>query len=87
MPARAAPNWRAALRLGAAAFRAGMEGCPAFRGLLLRYALAFHTQVTATAACNARHAVERRLARWLLIAHDRAGADEFPMRGQNTKVG
>ena len=68
-----------ALRLGAAAFRAEMERSAALRGLLLRYALAFHAQVTLTAACNARHAIEHRLARWLLIAHDRAGADEFPM--------
>ena len=68
-----------ALRLGAAAFRAEMERSAAFRALLLRYALAFQAQVALTAACNARHAIEHRLARWLLIAHDRAGADEFPM--------
>ena len=68
-----------ALRIGAAAFRAEMERSAGFRALLLRYALAFHAQVTLTAACNARHAIEQRLARWLLTAHDRAGADEFVM--------
>jgi CRP-like cAMP-binding protein len=68
-----------ALRMGAAAFRAEMEQSATFRALLLRYALAFQAQVTLTAACNARHAIENRLARWLLIAHDRAGADEFAM--------
>ena len=47
--------------------------------MLNRYALFFQAQVTMTAACNARHAIEQRLARWLLIAHDRAGADEFPI--------
>ena len=52
------------------------------RRLLLRYALAFQAQVTMTAACNAHHAVQRRLARWLLIAHDRAGADEFHMTNE-----
>ena len=68
-----------ALRIGAAALREEMEASAALRALLNRYALAFHAQVTMTAACNARHAIEQRLARWLLIAHDRAGADEFPM--------
>jgi CRP-like cAMP-binding protein len=68
-----------ALRIGAAAFRAEMDRSAALRGLMLRYALAFHAQVTLTAACNARHAIEQRLARWLLVAHDRAGTDEFPM--------
>ena len=68
-----------ALRIGAAALREEMEASAALRALLNRYALAFHAQVTMTAACNARHAIEQRLARWLLIAHDRAGADEFAM--------
>jgi CRP-like cAMP-binding protein len=68
-----------ALRIGAAAFRTEMDRSAKLRALLLRYALAFHAQVTLTAACNARHAIENRLARWLLIAHDRADADEFVM--------
>ncbi len=68
-----------ALRMDAAALRDGMGESAALRGLLNRYVLAFQAQVTMTAACNARHAIEQRLARWLLIAHDRAGADEFPM--------
>jgi CRP-like cAMP-binding protein len=68
-----------ALRIGAAGLRAELEGSAVLRGALLRYALAFHAQVTRTAACNARHAIEQRLARWLLIAHDRAEADDFPM--------
>jgi CRP-like cAMP-binding protein len=46
---------------------------------MLRYAMAFNAQVTMTAACNGRHVVEQRLARWLLMAHDRTDGDEFPM--------
>ena len=68
-----------ALRMDAAAVRDEMEGSAAFRGVMLRYALAFHAQVTLTAACNTRHPIEQRLARWLLTAHDRADDDEFPM--------
>ena len=68
-----------ALRMDAAALRDAMGASPALVGVLLRYALAFQAQVTMTAACNARHAIEQRLARWLLIAHDRADGDEFPM--------
>jgi CRP-like cAMP-binding protein len=67
------------LRLGAVAFRQAVEESTALRTLLLRYALAFQEQVTQTAACNGHHALDQRLARWLLIAHDRAGGDEFPM--------
>jgi len=66
-----------ALRIDARAFRAAMEEEPALRPLLLRYLEAMGSQVSQTAACNGRHDLEQRLARWLLMAHDRAGGDEF----------
>jgi CRP-like cAMP-binding protein len=68
-----------ALRMDAAAFREALESIPALRTLLLRYALIHHGQVARTAACNGRHHTDQRLARWLLMAHDRARDDEFPM--------
>jgi CRP-like cAMP-binding protein len=63
----------------AAALRAAMDEDPALRTLLLRYALLHLTQVARTAACNGRHYIEQRLARWLLMAHDRSDGDEYPM--------
>jgi CRP-like cAMP-binding protein len=69
----------AALRIGATAFRESLEDIPALRSLLLRYALIHHGQVVRTAACNGRHYIEQRLARWLLMAHDRTEGDSFPM--------
>jgi CRP-like cAMP-binding protein len=67
------------LRLGTDAFRLALEHSPALRTHLLRYALAFQQQVTQTAACNGHHALDQRMARWLLMAHDRCGGDTFPM--------
>jgi CRP-like cAMP-binding protein len=69
----------AALRVRAPELRAAFERSAPLRALLLRYTLAHHTQVAQTAACNGQHAVDGRLARWLLMAHDRAERDEFPM--------
>ena len=68
-----------ALRVPAPELREVFEASAALRGVLLRYAQASHTQIAQTAACNGQHAVDERLARWMLMAHDRAGADEFPM--------
>lgn len=48
-------------------------------GLLLRYGQTVHTSAAQAAACNRLHLLEQRFARWLLSAHDRAGADTFPM--------
>jgi CRP-like cAMP-binding protein len=68
-----------AFSLSAAALRQAMADDAALRDLLLRYALVHHGQVARTAACNGRHQTEQRLARWLLMGHDRADGDEFPM--------
>jgi CRP-like cAMP-binding protein len=69
----------AALRLPATALKEALAGSPALRSLLLRYVQVFHVQVTQTAACNGRHVLEERLARWLLMTHDRADGDVLPL--------
>jgi CRP-like cAMP-binding protein len=47
------------------------------RGLLLGYVRYFIIQVLQSVACNGLHSVQERFARWLLMAHDRAGTDSF----------
>jgi CRP-like cAMP-binding protein len=42
-----------------------------FRGLVLRSVQDQFIQTSQTAGCNARHQVQQRLARWLLLCHDR----------------
>jgi CRP-like cAMP-binding protein len=68
-----------ALQKEAGAFRRTLDEAPDFKRLLLRYGAAMHAQTTQRAACNGVHDLEQRLARWLLMAHDRAEGDELPM--------
>jgi len=68
-----------ALRMEAGTFRRALEEEPAFKRMLLRYCEAMMAQITQTAACNGRHDLEQRLARWLLMTHDRAESDELQM--------
>ncbi len=46
---------------------------------LLRGVQALLAQVTQTAACNRLHELEQRLARWLLMCHDRVQGDDLPI--------
>ena len=48
-----------------------------FHDLVLRYVQAQLTQAAQSAACNAKHNNEQRLARWLLLCADRAHSDTF----------
>lgn len=46
---------------------------------LLQYVgYAYHV-AKQTTVCNAYHAIEKRMARWLLSIHDRLAQDRFPM--------
>jgi CRP-like cAMP-binding protein len=49
------------------------------RELLLGYVRYFMIQVLQSVACNGLHSVQERCARWLLMAHDRAGTDSFQL--------
>jgi CRP-like cAMP-binding protein len=55
---------------------------PGFADLLHRAREAVALQSMHTAACNALHPLEQRLARWLLITHDRLQVDTLPMTQQ-----
>lgn len=46
---------------------------------LLRYTHALMTQISQSVVCNVRHPLPGRLARWLLMYHDRLGRDEFDL--------
>lgn len=49
------------------------------RDSLLKFVQAFGVQTTHTAICNAQSRLDVRLARWLLMAHDRVGEDTLPL--------
>ncbi len=68
-----------ALRMAVGDFQHEMDANPPFRTLILRYNEALQAQIMQTAACNGRHALEQRFARWLLMAHDRADGDALPL--------
>lgn len=65
------------LVLSADAFKKAIGRSATLLGLLLRYAHTLSTQTPYTALTNAVHPIEERLARWLLMCHDRGDDDEI----------
>jgi CRP-like cAMP-binding protein len=63
-------------RILAADLRAAMAKSPSLRERLLRYAHVLGVQMGYTALANGRYKLEERLARWLLMAQDRADGAE-----------
>ncbi|MEJ1160234.1 Crp/Fnr family transcriptional regulator [Prosthecomicrobium sp. N25] len=66
-------------RMAAGRLRVAMDAHPDLRRVLLAYVHIFLTQSAQSAACNARHSVEQRLARWLLMSSDRTADPEVPL--------
>lgn len=58
-------------RIKIAALRSKLKSAPILDGTLKRYASVLGMQVAQTAACNRLHEIDRRLARWFLMARDR----------------
>lgn len=66
-------------RIPADDLRAAMDASDTLRSMFLHYAQAFVVQTAHTALANGRGKLEERLARWLLMAHDRLDGDELPL--------
>ncbi len=66
-------------RLRAAVLREMVEALPTLRDRCLRYVQVMLMQNSQIAACNARHELPGRLARWLLMCRDRIDGDDLPM--------
>ena len=66
-----------ALRVATGVLLDAVDQSPGLRRRLLRYAQALSFQIAQSAACNARHVVEERCARWLLAAHDRVDGNQL----------
>jgi len=68
-----------ALRIEAEMLRKILLQSDSLRELLLRFGHVFTTQIAQTAVANGRAKLEQRLARWILMAHDRTVADDVAM--------
>jgi CRP-like cAMP-binding protein len=77
---------REVVQIAGDGFKLGIRGlqtvlplAPGLQWALSRYAVLLGMQVAQTAACNRLHAIEQRLARWLLVTQDRVDAGLLPI--------
>jgi CRP-like cAMP-binding protein len=68
-----------AYRMRASVLRDLLPAATTLRILMTRYALIQSMQLAQTAACNRLHALNQRLARWLLMIHDRVDTQALNM--------
>lgn len=68
-----------ASRIGVIPFRAAVQISTHLRNLVVRYNDILLGQVQVTAACNALHPIQARLARWILQTGDRLDDDVVPL--------
>jgi CRP-like cAMP-binding protein len=72
--------------ISADALRGVMEQSRSVLACLLRCAHTFSVQTAHTALANARGNIEERLARWLLMAHDRLEGDDLRLTHEHLSV-
>jgi CRP-like cAMP-binding protein len=71
-----------ALRVSTPKLLDAIQKSPSLNKLLLQFAHVFSVQVAQTTIANGHNTINVRLARWLLMCHDRADSPEFPMTHQ-----
>jgi CRP-like cAMP-binding protein len=68
-----------ALRMGTDTLTDATRQSQSLHQLLLRYVEAFQVQVSYAALSHGSYTIEERLARWLLMCHDRVDGDDLPL--------
>jgi CRP-like cAMP-binding protein len=68
-----------ALRITRHEFHAKLDEIASLRRVLLQYLFVVLLQTSRLNACNLKHSVTQRVARWLLLACDRYGDAELPI--------
>jgi CRP-like cAMP-binding protein len=66
-----------ALKMRSESFRHSIAEHPDLADVVRRFTQRLINQIAQTTACNQVHSVQQRMCRWLLMTHDRVGADEF----------
>src|SRR6202045_3654384 len=66
-----------AMRLKTADFRRSFSNSAALKREVFLFTHLLMIQVAQTAACNRFHHITQRMARWLLMTHDRVNSNEF----------
>ena len=66
-------------RIRSEALRRAMQDSASLHHSLLQFAQTFLIQSAHTALANATAKIDERLARWLLMAHDRVDGDDIPL--------
>jgi CRP-like cAMP-binding protein len=67
------------MRMPAAVFHVTLANSASFRSAAGKFVLSMFDQTGQSVICTARHTIQQRCARWLLMAHDRAGSDTFEL--------
>jgi CRP-like cAMP-binding protein len=66
-------------QIAANELRKAMNTSDSLHGMLLKFAQVFMVQTAHTAIANARAKIDQRLARWILMAHDRTRDTTLPL--------
>ena len=75
-----------ALRIPAKNLLAAVEQSMSLRTALLRFAHVFMLQMGRTIVSSLAHSIDRRMARWILLYHDRVQADEIRMTHEEFRL-